>query len=138
MIASRAPCMVKGTVEGFGHQIALPMKRSTSFTRSSPEMSLGRSVSRRAAKVRDSSQVVLYKCIKHCHLFGEELHQISGWSNEPEGPQQPSVQRGAALYRERGPSTMSVNVFSKEELGEVTRMKDTPVWHPYAKHLAPR
>jgi hypothetical protein len=44
----------EGTVEGFGHQTALPMNRSASFIRSSPEMILGRSVSRRAVRVQDS------------------------------------------------------------------------------------
>src|SRR5262249_1181764 len=41
----------KGGGKDFGHQTALLMNRSVSFTRSSPEVSLGSSVSRKAASV---------------------------------------------------------------------------------------
>ena len=43
----------EGSGGGFRHQTALVMDFSIAFTRSSPEMSLGSSVSRRAARVRD-------------------------------------------------------------------------------------
>ena len=43
----------EGSGGGVGHQTALSMNRFASFTRSSPEMSLGSSVSRSAARVRD-------------------------------------------------------------------------------------
>src|SRR5690606_17976643 len=41
------------------HAVALSMKRSASFTRSSPEMSLGKSVSRTAARERVSVAALL-------------------------------------------------------------------------------
>jgi hypothetical protein len=45
----------EGSGGGVSHQTVLSMNRFASFTRSSPEMSLGSSVSRRAASVQDCS-----------------------------------------------------------------------------------